>query len=90
MKMDLNLPDKPHQPRIVNFPKRNFGKTKVVKRSFQSCWFDKWPWLHYNESDDSVLCYTCAKASLQKKLQWSLSADLAFISRGLLTGKMPL
>ena len=83
----MDLPEKAHQPREFSFPKREFGKTKVLKRSFQPSWFDKWPWLHYIESDDSVLCYTCAKASLQKKLQWSSSADMAFISRGFVNWK---
>ena len=74
--------DEAHQPKKFNFPKREFGKTKVIMRSFQPSWFEKWHWLHYNESEDSVLCHTCAKASLQKKIQWSLSADMAFIARG--------
>ena len=78
----INLPDEAHQPRSFNFPKKSFGKTKPVKRSFQPSWFDKWPWLHYNESDDSVLCFTCAQANAQKKLQWSTNADTAFISKG--------
>ena len=29
-----------------------------------------------------MVCFTCAQASLQKKLQWSSSSDLAFISNG--------
>ena len=72
--------DEAHQPKKFIFPKREFGKTKVIIRSFQPSWFEMWPWLH--ESEDSVLCHTCAKASLQKKIQWSLSADMAFIAQG--------
>lgn len=79
--MDL-LPEEPYQPKDLKFPQRDFGKTKIVKRSFQPSWYSKWPWLHYNHNDDTVLCFTCAKAAAQKKLQWSSSADLAFISRG--------
>ena len=60
----------------------SFGKKTVVNRSFQSVWFNKYPWLHYIENDDAVLCITCAQASAQKKLQWSSSSDLAFISKG--------
>ena len=82
METNQDLSDEAHQPKKFNFPKREFGKTKVIMWSFQPSWFEKWPWLHYNESEDSVLCHTCAKASLQKKIQWSLSADMAFIARG--------
>ena len=44
--------------------------------------FDKWPWLHYCEGSDSVLCFTCMKANSEKKLQWSLNAESAFITVG--------
>ncbi|XP_062523284.1 uncharacterized protein LOC134197946, partial [Corticium candelabrum] len=43
---------------------------------------EKWPWLHHIENDDALVCFTCAQASLQKKLQWPSSSDLAFISNG--------
>ena len=44
--------DKPHQPSFFHFPQREFGKTSVVKRSFQRQWFDRWSWLHYDEDRD--------------------------------------
>ena len=72
----------PHQPRTFQFPKRDFGKKTVVKRSFQPSWFAKWPWLHYVEERDVVLCFTCAWANSEKKIQWSSNADLAFVSKG--------
>ena len=53
-----------------------------MKRSFQPSWFDRWPWLHYNECDDTVVCFTCKKASSENKLQWASNADAAFIERG--------
>ena len=81
--IDLScLPAEAHQPRKFAFPKRSFGKKVVVNRSFQPSWFEKWPWLHYIESNDAVLCITCAQASVQKKLQWSSNSDLAVISKG--------
>ena len=55
METNQDLSDEAHQPKKFNFPKREFGKTKVIKRSFQPSWFEKWPWLYYNESEDSVL-----------------------------------
>ena len=51
--------DKPHQPSNFRFPQREFGKTSVVKRSFQHNWFQRWPWLHYYEEQDLAFCFTC-------------------------------
>ena len=53
-----NVPPKPHQPLTFSFPKRAFGKSKVVNRSFQPSWFSLWPFLHYDKANDSVFCYT--------------------------------
>ena len=58
---------RPHQPRSFNFPTRSFGKTKVVSRLFQSKWFDKYKWLHYDEAKDTAYCYTCRMADEQSK-----------------------
>ena len=64
-----NLPDAPHQPKeTFSFPKRQFGKTKVVKRACQASWFRSWSWLHYDETKDAVLCYLCWKAIYEKKI----------------------
>lgn len=71
----------PHQPRSFTFPSRSFGKKTVVSRSFQSKWFDKYKWLHYDEAMDAAYCYTCRKADEQNKLK-SKYKDSAFISRG--------
>ena len=41
----LSLPeisDHANQPSGYNFPKRSFGKTKVVHHAFQQSWFGKW------------------------------------------------
>ena len=40
---NLGAHNKPNQPLQFDFPKREFGKTRVVKRVFQSLWFGKWP-----------------------------------------------
>ena len=77
-----DLPTKAHHPKVFKFLKRSFGKKMVVNQSFQSIWFEKWPWLSYVENDDTGLCITCAQASAQKKLQWSSNLDLAYISKG--------
>ena len=76
----VDLQRKPHQPVNFNFPKRSFGKTKVVKRSFQGSWFKQWPFLHYDEAEDSVYCQTCSLAFMSKKVNTSRS-DPAFVSK---------
>ena len=86
--MDLGIK---YQPTSMYFPKKNYGQTKVVSRSFQSKWYKDWPWLHYIAATDSVLCYTCATAVKQKKLPTSATCrmDEAFVSRGYGNWKSP-
>lgn len=74
-----NVPPKPHQPLIFSFPKRAFGKSKVVNRSFQPSWFGLWPFLHYDEANDSVFCHTCLMAFKLERIT-SSCADPAFVS----------
>lgn len=82
-----SLPDlspKPvHPPSKFVFPKREFGKKQVVKRSCQVSWFSTWPWLHYqaNDPDDVVFCHVCVSALKSKKMDRS-QGDLAFTSKG--------
>ena len=74
------IPDKPNQTRLVSFPKVSFGKGSK-KRSFQSSWFDRWPWLHWTESNESVLCHVRIQAVKAGTLL-AKTCDQAFISRG--------
>ena len=59
-------------------------KVTDVKYRFQCSWFQRWPWLHYLEATDSILCYYCAKANALKITcgQRGLRGDLAFVSTG--------
>ena len=76
-----SLPDKPHHPgRSFSFPKRSFGKAKPVLCSAQSQWFDTWPFLHYDESQDVVFCHTCVKAFELGRMKTSNNAADAFVS----------
>ena len=52
----------PHQPRKCYFPELSFG-SKGKRQSFKAVWFDTWPWLHYQEENDSVICFHCSQAS---------------------------
>ena len=52
------IPERAHQP-ILPFPLRSFGKQQ---RAFCASWYKKYPWLHYQEANDSVLCFYCLVA----------------------------
>ena len=54
--------DRAHQPSIIRFPQREFGKSSRVKHSFQQQWFQRWPWLHYNKGRNLAFCFTCVVA----------------------------
>ncbi len=63
-----SFPAEPHQPRSFNFPKREFGKKTVVKRSFNPSWFERYKWLHYDEAQDAAFCHVCRCAADQRRL----------------------
>ena len=46
------IDNKAHQPH--KFPQREFGKTSIVKHLFQQQWFDRQPWLHYDEDQVDI------------------------------------
>ena len=82
--LDFGPGDKPDQPLQYIFPKRNFGKSKIVKRAFQAMWFGKWRWLHYDRSRDLAVCHTCITAIKMGRLTLSIGniKDSAFVSPG--------
>ena len=71
------IPEKAHHPMLL-FPPHTFGKQR---RSFCSSWYLKYPWLHYQEASDSVLCFHCHVAEKQHLLL-TLSKDDAFTTIG--------
>ena len=78
--------DRPfHPPQNFVFPKKQQGKQK---RSCQAKWFVNFPWLHYNQQNDSVLCFNCMKQDQQGNLRAATKKEMAFISSGFLYGKM--
>ena len=78
------VPEEPYQPLNYNFPRREFGQKTVVNRSFQSSWFIKWKWLHYESSRDVVYCHTCVTGVNSSKLKLTGNAkESAFIYAGL-------
>ena len=81
MATTVSFPEMPHQPKTLRFPKRSFGKKCIVQLAFRPTWFDKWNWLHYDESADVAFCHVCVKAEEEGKLKAN-SKDSAFIHRG--------
>ena len=76
------LPNQPTLPQF-KFPKRNFGKTKIVSRAFQASWFSKWCWLHYDGTRDLAFCHTCIQAVKTGKMKVTGNVkDSAFLYGG--------
>ena len=76
-----SLPEKFHPPKTYAFPKRKFG-SKGEERSCRAAWFDKYDWLHYDATADSVFCHLCMSAEFEKRFLASTKRDPAFISKG--------
>ena len=76
------IPSKSHQLKTFHFPKRSFGRSMVVERTFQQGWFNKWPFLHYDECIDSVFCPVCLMSFKLKRMKSSTRTDPAFVTRG--------
>ena len=51
-----DLGNQPNQPASFNFPKWKFGLSKPVFWSVQPAWFNKWPWLHYDQVEHKMFC----------------------------------
>ena len=75
----LRLGNDPYHPPIqFEFPKRLMSG---INRSAQHVWFQKYPWLHYEEQLDKLFCYYCAKSAEVFQQQPS-KAEETYISRG--------
>ena len=77
-----DVSEKPNQPLDFAIPKRQFGKTKGINRSFQAQWFQKFRWLHYDQARDLAFCHTCVSVVKSGKMKSTGNVDSAFISRG--------
>ena len=79
------LGDEPNHPKTFVFPKRKFGDKKPTYRSFQSSWFEKWPWISYNETEDKAFCFICIKAVQQERVRectLTSKTSNAFLTQG--------
>ena len=77
-----DLSTKPYQPHHISFPSRTFGKQSPVQCSFQSGWFGKWQWLHYDVAQDAVRCFTCCKAVKDGRAKITGQAEGSFLVNG--------
>lgn len=69
------------------------GKEKepILKQlRFQPCWFKQYQWLHYEESLQGVVCFSCAKAHSGGLLDLAKCAETTFISTGFTNWKRAL
>ena len=74
--------DTAHQPLNFSFPQREFGKSSVVKCSFQAQWFQWWPWLHYDVNRDQAFCFSCVMAYKNNYLHSTSCLEKFFIYTG--------
>ena len=52
--------------------------------------FFEFPWLHYNEQSDSVLCFICMQQNAKSSFRAARSKEVCFISKGFSTWKKAL
>lgn len=72
--------EKPFHPQTEYvFPKSRSGDKL---RSCQAHWFIKFPWLHYDEKNDSVLCFYCHCQEKRGNLKDQRNKEEAYISKG--------
>jgi hypothetical protein len=64
-----------NQPRNIFFPAKMFGKKM---RSFYASWFDRWSWLHYEETKD----FPCIRSFQKNTLSCHIQEEKVFISNG--------
>lgn len=76
------MPDEAFQPTHIAFPRRQFGVSAPVNRSFQAAWFNRFKWLHYDVGQDSAYCFVCCKAVKERKVKLSSYAEESFLVKG--------
>ena len=76
------LPDTPCHPVGSNFPLHTFGSAKKVNRSFQSSWRHRFSWVHYDNAEDLVFCFSCCKAAKEGKVRLTGTEEKCFVVRG--------
>nr|XP_023695120.1 zinc finger and BTB domain-containing protein 10-like [Paramormyrops kingsleyae] len=78
---------KPNQPDPKLISKQSLPKYSL---SFQTQWYQKFPWLHVSPDVEGVLCFYCSKAFDSGTSSLAKNADSAFISSGFKNWKKAL
>jgi len=90
--LSLSALSEPFQPKEYTFPVRIFGKDKAgkeLKRSFQTSWFSKYKWLHYEAKEDAAFCFVCIKATAENMVTCT-KAEKVFTEQGFINWKKAL
>ena len=77
-----DVPNETFQPTHIALPRREFGISAPVRRSFQATWFNRFKWLHYDVGQDSAFCFVCCKAVKERKVRLSSYTEQSFLVKG--------
>ena len=69
----------PYQPDVSSIPPQQIHSWKFF---FQKHWYKTYPWLHYEQSTQAVLCFSCAKASAFGLLDSVRCTESSFLLSG--------
>jgi hypothetical protein len=81
------LPDTPNQPSAATIAPQTLSN-KILR--FQDHWFNRHPWLHYDDTIKGVLCICCAKAWQLQLIDFSKLAEATFMYQGFRNWKKAL
>ena len=68
--------------RTFTFPSVSLGNHWWWSAHSSSKWFQRWPWLHYDEDRDLAFCFTCVVVYTNNHLYSTPFLELSFISMG--------
>ena len=71
-----------HQPNII-YPANASG------RSFTYNWYSKWPWLHWDDKKNAVLCHPCSRMAKLNIKSWYKKSETAFSVDGFTNWRDP-
>ena len=77
-----DLPDTLRHPVGSHFPSCTFGGAKKVNRSFQPSWCHHFSWIHYDNMQDLVFCFSCCKAAKEGKVRLTGTEEKCFVVSG--------
>ena len=84
------LPAEPYQPPAVSIPSQYAGKGKSNCLKFQTSWYDKFPWIHFDEQLKAVLCFICLKAESLHINELARKREMTFVTIGFTNWKKAL